>query len=99
MLCYYYYVIRKFDVSASHKVHQADVLFLPRNVQPKGYNRKAITYKYALTTVDVASCYTKEATEVAETLSASTSTTPSMLESPPGRCRERVCERWELVTG
>ena len=43
----------KFDVSLPNTVHQADLLFLPHDKLPHG--RKV--YKYALTVVDVASCY------------------------------------------
>ena len=43
----------KFDVSSPNAVHQADLLFLPHDKLPHG--RKV--YKYALTVVDVASCY------------------------------------------
>ena len=46
----------KFNVSTPNTVHQADLLFLPHDKLPRG--RKV--YKYALTVVDVASCY-KEA--------------------------------------
>jgi len=46
----------KFDVSSPNAVYQADLLFLPHDKPPR--DRKV--YKYALTVVDVASCY-KEA--------------------------------------
>ncbi len=46
----------KFDVPIPNDVHQADLLFLPHDKLPHG--RKV--FKYALTVVDVASCY-KEA--------------------------------------
>jgi len=43
----------KFDVPTPNKVHQADLLFLPHDKQPRG--RKV--FKYALAIVDVASRY------------------------------------------
>ena len=48
----------KFDVSTLNTVHQADLLFLPHDTLERGRGRK--TYKYALTVVDIASCF-KEA--------------------------------------
>ena len=61
----------KFDVPVPNQVHQADLLYLPRDRPP--CSRK--TFKYALTVVDVASCFkeaeplaTKEAREVAAAL-------------------------------
>ena len=45
---------KKFDISTTNEVHQADLLFLPHD------KIKRKTYKYTLTVVDVASRY-KEA--------------------------------------
>ena len=82
----------KFDVGVPNEVHQADLLFLPRDRPPRG--RK--TYKYALTIVDVASRYkeaeplaTKEAKEVADALSRiykrGPLRWPRLLQVDPGR--------------
>ncbi|MEW8687331.1 MAG: hypothetical protein AB2556_16085 [Candidatus Thiodiazotropha sp.] len=60
----------KFNITTPNEVHQADLLFLPQDRVGKH------TYKYALTMVDIASCYkeaeslaTKQAKKVAEALS------------------------------
>ena len=60
----------KFDVAIPNEVHQADLLFLPHDKVGRR------TYKYALTIVDVASCFkeaepltSKTAAEVADALS------------------------------
>ena len=62
-----------FDEDEPNAVHQADLLYLPHD--RVGVGRKAKTYKYALTIVDVASRYkeaeplmNKSATEVATAL-------------------------------
>ena len=82
----------KFDVPVPNKVHQADLLYLPHDRQPR--SRK--TFKYALTVVDVASRYkeaepltTKEAKEVAAALERIYSRFPlkwpKLLQIDPGR--------------
>ena len=80
----------KFDVATPNSVHQADLLFLPRDK----LRRK--TYKYALTVVDIASRYkeaepltSKDSNEVARAFQAiyrrSPLTWPSTLQVDPGR--------------
>ena len=75
-----------------NKVHQADLLYLPHDRPPR--SRK--TFKYALTVVDVASCFkeaepltTKEAREVAAALeriySRSPLSWPKLRQVDPGR--------------
>ena len=82
----------KFDVATPNSVHQADLLFLPRDKLPSG--RKI--YKYALTVVDIASHYkeaepltSKDSDEVAKALQSiyrrSPLTWPQMLQIDPGR--------------
>ena len=84
----------KFDVATPNSVHQADLLFLPHEKLPRG--RKI--YKYALTVVEVASCYkkaepltSKDSAEVAKALQSiymyrrSPLTWPQMLQVDPGR--------------
>ena len=63
-------IAQKFDVAVPNEVHQADLLFLPHD----RVGRK--TFRYALTVVDVASCYkeaepltSKTAAEIADALS------------------------------
>ena len=81
----------RFDVSIPNKVNQADLLFVPHDKLPRG--RKV--FQYALTVVDVASCY-KEAEpltsnnsdEVAKAFQTiykrSPLTWPQMLQVDPG---------------
>ena len=80
----------KFDVATPNEVHQADVLYLPHDKIAKR------TYKYALTVVDVASCFkeaepltSKTAVEVAEALSRiykrSPLKWPKLLQVDPGK--------------
>ena len=82
----------KFDVSLPNAVHQADLLFLPRDKLPHG--RKV--YKYALTVVDVASCYkaaelstSKESDEVSKAFQRIYKRKPlkwqQLLQVDPGR--------------
>ncbi len=82
----------KFDVSSPNQVHQADILFLPHDKLPRGQK----VYKYALTVVDVASCYkeaepltSKDSTEVAKAFQViyrrSSLKWPQMLQVDPGR--------------
>ena len=82
----------KFDVPVPNEVHQADLLYLPRDHRP--HSRK--TFKYALTVVDVASRYkdaeplsTKEANEVARALERiykrGSLRWPKLLQVDPGR--------------
>ena len=80
----------KFDVAVPNKVHQADLLFLPHDrVRRKSFH-------YALTVVDVASCYKeaepltcKTAAEVADGLAwiykRSPLRWPKLLQVDPGR--------------
>ena len=81
----------KFDVATPNSVHQAD-LFLPHDKLPRG--RKI--YKYALTVVNIASCYkeaapltSKDSAEVAKAFQLiyrrSPLTWPQMLQVDPGR--------------
>ena len=80
----------KFDVAVPNKVHQADLLFLPHD----RVRRK--TFRYALTVVDVASCYkeaepltSKTVAEVADGLAKiykrSPLWWPKLLQVDPGR--------------
>ena len=82
----------RFEVSTPNKVHQADLLFLPQDKLPCG--RKV--YKYALTIVDVVSCFKeaepltlKNSDEVAKAFQTiykrSPSIWPEMLQVDPGR--------------
>ena len=82
----------KFHVHVPNKVHQADLLYLPHDHQPR--SRK--TFKYALTVVDMASRYkdaepltTKEANEVARALERiykrGPLRWPRLLQVDPGR--------------
>ena len=82
----------RFEVSTPNKVHQADLLFLPQDKLPCG--RKV--YKYALTIVDVVSCFKeaepltlKNSDEVAKAFQTiykrSPSMWPEMLQVDPGR--------------
>jgi len=82
----------KFDVTTPNSVHQADLLFLPRDKLPRG--RKI--YKYALTVVDIASHYkeaepltSKHSAEVGKAFQSiyrqSPFTWPQMLQVDPGR--------------
>ena len=82
----------KFDVATPNSVHQADLLFLPHDKLPRG--RKI--YKYALTVVDIASCYkeaeplsSKDSAEVSKAFHSiyrrSPLTWPQMLQVDPGR--------------
>ncbi|MEW8689284.1 MAG: transposase family protein [Candidatus Thiodiazotropha sp.] len=77
-------------MAVPNEIHQADLLFLPHDRVGKR------TYKYALTVVDIASCYkeaeplaTKEAKEVAEALSRiyrrGPLKWPKLLQVDPGR--------------
>jgi len=83
-----------FDEDRPSAVHQADFLHLPHN--RVGIGRKANTFRYALTIVDVAFRYKeaepltdKNATEVAESLSRvykrGPLTWPTLLQVDPGR--------------
>ena len=82
----------KFDMATRNSIHQADLLFLPHDKLPRG--RKI--YKYALTVVDVASCYkeaepltSKESAEVGKAFQSicrhSLLTWPQMLQVDSGR--------------
>ena len=84
----------KFDVSTPNAVHQADLLFLPRDTLGHGRGRK--TFKYALTVVHVASRFkeakpltSKESTEVAKTFEKiykrGPLKWPQLLQVDPGR--------------
>ena len=80
----------KFDVAAPNSVHEADLLFLPHDKL-----RRKI-YKYALTVVDIVSCYkeeepltSKDSAEVAKAFQSiyqrSPLTWPQMLQVDPAR--------------
>ena len=80
----------KFDVAVLNEVHQADLLFLPHD------RLRQKTFRYALTVVDVASCYkeaeslsSKTAAEVADGLTwiykQSPLRWPMLLQVDPGR--------------
>ena len=82
----------KFDVATPNSVHQADLLFLSHDKLPHG--RKI--YKYALTVVDIASCYKeaesltlKDSADVAKAFQSiyrrSPLTLPQLLQVDPGR--------------
>ena len=82
----------KFDVAKPNLVHQADLLFLPRDKLP----RRRKIYKYALTVVNIASRYkeaepltSKDSDEVANAFQSiyrrSPLTWPQMLQVYPGR--------------
>ena len=83
-----------FDENRPNAVHQADLLYLPHD--RVGSSRKAKTFRYALTIVDVASCYKeaellteKSAVKVAKALSRvykrGPLTWPRLIQVDPGR--------------
>ena len=95
----------KFDVPTPNTVHQADLLFLPHNNLPRG--RKV--FKYALTVVDVASCYkeaeplaSKNSDEVAlafqKIYKRSPLKWPQMLQVDPRHEFMGAVKRWKSTT-